>query len=162
MWHTAAHGDPARGVDYDTTAAQIRQWHRARGWADIGYHYVIRKDGTIEAGRPETRMGAHVRGLNHQSLGICFSGHGDIAPLTPAQLDAGVRLTVRLLRRYNLRYTRVIGHREVNRLIAFGLLSPDFRVAKTCPGAKVDMTAVRRLIKQVMDSDGNARGRTAP
>lgn len=156
MWHTAAHGDPAKGVDYDTTAAQIRQWHKAKGWADIGYHFVIRKDGTVETGRPEGVAGAHTRGLNHQSLGICFSGHGDIVPLTDAQMQAGVELTVRLLRKHHLPYTRVIGHREVNRLVALGLLSADYRVSKTCPGTKVDMRAVRRRIKQVMESDGDS------
>lgn len=155
VWHTAAHGDPEKGIDYDTTAEQIRQWHKAKGWADIGYHFVIRKDGTIERGRPETQPGAHVRGLNHQSIGICFSGHGDISPLTDAQLEAGIRLTVKLLKQHGLPYTRVIGHREVNRLVALGWLSADYRVAKTCPGTKVDMRAVRRRIRQEL-GDGNA------
>lgn len=56
---------------------EIRKWHKARGWSDIGYHYVIDRDGTIATGRPESRIGAHVRGHNTGSIGICLiGGHG--------------------------------------------------------------------------------------
>jgi N-acetylmuramoyl-L-alanine amidase len=49
-------------------------WHRKKGWDGCGYHYVIERDGTIKAGRPENKRGAHVRGFNSQSLGICLIG----------------------------------------------------------------------------------------
>lgn len=77
---------PIKSVDYlvvhcaatkasmDIGKAEITQWHRERGFFDIGYHYVIRRDGTIEKGRPDTRPGAHARGFNHISLGICLVG----------------------------------------------------------------------------------------
>lgn len=55
-------------------AADIRRWHLARGWVDIGYHYVICRDGTVETGRAESAAGAHVRGFNHASIGICLVG----------------------------------------------------------------------------------------
>lgn len=58
----------------DVDAAAIRRWHLARGWSDIGYHYVIRLDGSVEAGRPLHRIGAHVKGLNADSVGICYVG----------------------------------------------------------------------------------------
>lgn len=58
----------------DVGVEEIRAWHLERGWADVGYHYVIRRNGIIEKGRPETRPGAHVRGINHVSLGICLVG----------------------------------------------------------------------------------------
>ena len=58
----------------DVSVKDIRQWHLDRGWSDIGYHYVIELDGTIKEGRPLERQGAHVRGLNKNSIGICYIG----------------------------------------------------------------------------------------
>ena len=60
------------GKDFD--ASDIRTWHKARGWRDIGYHYVICLDGTIERGRPIDEVGAHVKGHNSDSVGICYVG----------------------------------------------------------------------------------------
>ena len=58
----------------DIGAAEIKSWHRKKGWLDIGYHFVIRRDGIIEPGRPIDVPGAHARGYNHISLGICLVG----------------------------------------------------------------------------------------
>ena len=56
----------------DISAATIDEWHKARGWRSIGYHYVIGLDGMIEYGRPITETGAHVKnhnkGLNRHLL----------------------------------------------------------------------------------------------
>lgn len=52
----------------------IRQWHLDRGWRDIGYHFVIELDGSIHPGRPLEEQGAHVRGHNADSIGICYVG----------------------------------------------------------------------------------------
>ncbi len=56
------------------TAADIDRWHRAQGWACIGYHFVIRIDGTVEPGRAIDKAGAHCSGHNANSLGICYIG----------------------------------------------------------------------------------------
>ncbi len=61
---------PGRDIGVD----EIRKWHRKRGWLDIGYHFVIRIDGTIEDGRPVDTMGAHVRNFNSTSIGVCMVG----------------------------------------------------------------------------------------
>lgn len=58
----------------DVTAATIRQWHKAKGWRDIGYHYIIRLDGTIEECRALDQPGAHCTGHNADSIGICYIG----------------------------------------------------------------------------------------
>lgn len=58
----------------DFSAADIDRWHRKEGWACIGYHYVIKRDGTLEEGRQEQQIGAHVSGHNVNSLGICMVG----------------------------------------------------------------------------------------
>ena len=56
-------------------AAEIRRWHKARGWSDIGYHFVIRPDGEIEVGRTLDKIGAHCEGQNTQSIGTCLIGN---------------------------------------------------------------------------------------
>ena len=66
-----------RNVKTDT----IRDWHLAKGWSDIGYHYVIELDGQIQVGRPVELLGAHTRGENKGSIGICYVG-GMNLPMT--------------------------------------------------------------------------------
>lgn len=61
---------PSQNVD----EYEIRQWHLARGWADIGYNIVLPRDGTIQIGRPLDYCGAHVEGFNNRALGICLVG----------------------------------------------------------------------------------------
>lgn len=63
--------------DMDIGVEEIRQWHLDRGFRDIGYHYVIRRDGTIETGRPADQTGAHVGGFNTGNLGVCMVGGVD-------------------------------------------------------------------------------------
>ena len=65
--------------DQDIDAAEIRRWHKAppRNWKDIGYHYVIKRDGEIEDGRPIGQVGAHCYGHNETSIGICVVGGVD-------------------------------------------------------------------------------------
>ena len=58
----------------DVTAADVDRWHRARGFRSIGYHYLIRLDGTIEPGRSENEIGAHTLGQNATSIGVCYVG----------------------------------------------------------------------------------------
>ena len=58
----------------ETTLEEIRSWHLARGFSDIGYHYVILLDGTVLKGRPIDKMGAHCKGHNRNSIGICYVG----------------------------------------------------------------------------------------
>ena len=62
----------------DFSAEDIRDWHvKGNGWDDIGYHFVIRLDGTIEYGRMIDKFGAHVKSHNYDSLGICYIGGMD-------------------------------------------------------------------------------------
>lgn len=60
------------GKDY--TVEQIRQMHLARGFNDIGYHFVIYRDGSVHEGRPLSIIGAHTKGYNANSIGICYIG----------------------------------------------------------------------------------------
>lgn len=62
----------------DIDAATIKDWHvNGNGWSDIGYHYVIKLDGDIETGRQLDRVGAHTKGHNKDSIGICYIGGMD-------------------------------------------------------------------------------------
>lgn len=101
----------------DVGAAEIRLWHLERGWSDIGYHYVIRRDGTVEAGRPVSEVGAHAKGYNVDSIGICLVGGKGIdgkddANFTSAQWAALRPLVDELVALYGIR--SVIGHRDVS------------------------------------------------
>ena len=71
IFHCSATED---GKDY--TVETIRRWHTSppRNWRDIGYHYVIYRDGSIHEGRPIDQQGAHTRGENADSIGICYIG----------------------------------------------------------------------------------------
>lgn len=101
----------------DVGAEEITAWHRQRGYLDIGYHYVIRRDGRLEVGRERDEIGAHALGRNKDSLGVCLvggRGPGGKAEnnFTPAQFAALGALLARLRAEYP--EARVIGHREVN------------------------------------------------
>lgn len=64
----------ATSAKQDIGLKEIDRWHRDRGFIKIGYHFVIRRDGTLETGRPLTERGAHVEDHNHESVGICMVG----------------------------------------------------------------------------------------
>jgi len=108
--------------DQTSSAAQIDSWHRQRGWKlGIGYHYVIRRNGEIEPGRPEWMIGAHchVKGQNHNkySIGVCYEGGLDIrgqpADTRTAEQKAAMR---QLLEDLHRRYPRavIVGHHDLN------------------------------------------------
>ena len=61
----------------DIGAEEIDRWHKDRGWSGIGYHDVIRRNGALELGRDENAVGAHVKGHNKHSVGICLVGGVD-------------------------------------------------------------------------------------
>lgn len=101
------------GLDF--RARDVKRWHLNEGYADIGYHYIIDLDGTIEKGRNEDVIGAHCKGQNSQSIGICYIGGLDTsnAPKdtrTVQQKAALYRLITDIRERYgNL---PVYGHNE--------------------------------------------------
>lgn len=102
----------------DISAADIDRWHRLRGFDGIGYHYVIRLDGTVEQGRALNRAGAHCKGHNADSIGICYVGGLDADGKSPcdtrteAQRVAMLALVRTLLSTYHLPLSAVHGHNE--------------------------------------------------
>ena len=87
-----------------SSAAQIDSWHRKRGFhLGIGYHYVVRRNGEIEPGRPEWMVGAHCKNHNAHSIGVCYEGGLDIrgqpADTRTAEQKAAMRQLLEDLRR---------------------------------------------------------------
>ena len=103
--------------DMDIGASDIKRWHLQRGWLDIGYHYVIRRDGTVEKGRNDNTPGAHARGYNQKSLGICLvggvesDGKSPEANYTHAQWESLESLLSVLL--VDHEGAQVLGHRDL-------------------------------------------------
>jgi N-acetylmuramoyl-L-alanine amidase len=138
------------GVRGDSSAASIRKFHvtkddprtpakEGNGWRDIGYHFVIRKDGRVEQGRPLDQAGAHLEGAN-DTWGVCISGDGDSEPWTDAQWESFLTLAETVCRREGWGADKVIGHREGP--AKFGAKA----TPKRCPGRLVDMAAVRARV----------------
>ena len=92
-------------------AAVIHRWHKANGWSGIGYHFVVRKNGRIERGRPEWAVGAHASGSNSNSIGICFEGAYMKETMPDTQKNAGKALVAYLKGKY--RISKVQRHSDV-------------------------------------------------
>lgn len=108
---------------------EVRRWHLDRGWSDVGYHYLIDRNGQVVEGRPIERIGAHVKGHNTGTIGISlFGGHGSSAGdkfednFTEDQEQSLKRLIVDLTNRFpDIR--KITGHNQY--------------AAKACPGFSV-------------------------
>lgn len=122
------HCSATRHTDDNIDRDEIRRMHvEGNGWSDIGYHWVIRRDGTVQKGRPLARSGAHAKGYNTYSIGICLIGgladNGlpteGIHHFTIEQQLSLAFLVNETRKHFNI--TSVVGHREL----------PD--VKKLCP-----------------------------
>lgn len=104
--------------DQKIGAEEIRDWHvNGNKWSDIGYHYVIRRNGVIDVGRDVSVAGAHAKGYNHGSIGICLVGGVDEenkpdANYTRMQWRSLSILVDDLVEEYDLQ--KVIGHRDIS------------------------------------------------
>ena len=120
----------------DYSADDIRRMHKAQGWADIGYHYVVRLDGTIEPGRDVDKIGAHVSGHNANSIGVVYVGGLDNQgkakdTRTENQKNALLNLLLDLRQLYP--NARIRGHRDFSPdLNGNGTIEP-WEWIKECP-----------------------------
>lgn len=134
------------GSTADQKVAEIRRWHvEERGWSDIGYHYIIDTDGDVAKGRPVERAGAHVKGRNSNSIGICLiGGYGGTATdkfeehYTEAQRKALMSLLKSLTANYP--DAKIRGHNEV--------------AAKACPSFNVKEFLNHEQTKDVQEGSG--------
>lgn len=126
----------------------IRKWHKKRGFSDIGYHKVIlngyetyedfmsknkQSDGLLELGRPESVVGAHVKGMNTTSIGICLIG---IDKFSWRQKWTLIKLVLGLMKEYKLKVEDVLGHYEC---------PTGKEQGKTCPN--FNMNTFRRILR---------------
>jgi len=119
------------------TSKDILRWHKERGFRTIGYHYVVLLDGTVESGRPLAQEGAHCKGRNGTSIGICYIGGVDNRgkpkdTRTPKQKSALLDLCKEMLVKYPS-ITKISGHNQY--------------AAKACPSFDVRKDALGKLVK---------------
>lgn len=102
-------------TDDDLSAKEINASHQAKGWTCIGYHYVIRKNGVVEIGRPHWTVGAHAYGENSHTIGIHVCGNFEIANPTPAQIESLAMLLANICTDYGLPIDNkhIVGHRDL-------------------------------------------------
>ena len=93
------------------SAADIHRWHKERGWSGAGYHFLVRKDGSVYRLRPENTVGAHASGNNSDSLGICFEGNFEKETMPTAQKKSGAQLVSYLKSKYG--FSKVQRHKDV-------------------------------------------------
>ena len=127
---SATRPDWMAGAPTKDKVAEIRRWHvQDRGWKDIGYHYLIDRDGNIATGRSVDQIGAHVQGHNTGTIGVCLiGGHGSsekdqFADHFTADQEAQLRLLLAKILRAYPTATKISGHNQY--------------AAKACPGFNV-------------------------
>ena len=116
-------------TDDNDTALDIHKLHLNFGWNGIGYHKIISRNGKIEQGRPEYWMGAHVKGLNDKSLGVCLIGKSNF---TNKQFESLKKILLFWKKKYP--NTKVIGHRDTE------------LTNKTCPNFDVKSWYKKNII----------------
>lgn len=117
------------GVSVLQSVEVIHNYHKSKGWAGIGYHYYVRKDGSIYRGRLENMAGAHCPGVNSTSIGICAEGDFEQETMNDIQKNAIVELIKNIKARYNIKWIK--GHREV--------------VSTDCPGNNYPLEEIINL-----------------
>ena len=126
-------------------AQQIHSWHLANGWVGIGYHFLVRKDGSIYRGRPEEVVGAHAGNNNYDSIGICFEGNFMTETMPDVQKRAGQELVQYLKDKYGI--SKVQKHSDVN--------------ATGCPGTHFPFKEVSEGVATDKPAENPAGGFTA-
>ena len=131
----------------NSTVAQIRRSHLARGFNDIGYHMVIYGNGTSHRGRPEEIMGAHAKGANRGSLGVSVCGNFENEQPERSQLWRLIFVLTYWCDKYGISPNNISGHRDVG------------TTATACPGRNLYRYLptirhiVARQVRHVQDSN---------
>ena len=128
------------GTNVLQSVETIHNYHKNKGWAGIGYHFYVRKDGSVYRGRPENMAGAHCPGVNSISLGICAEGDFEQEIMNDVQKNAILELIKDIKSRYNIKWIK--GHREI--------LSTD------CPGANYPLQEIIDLANNNEINNNNA------
>lgn len=108
----------------------IHEYHKSKGWGGIGYHYYIMKDGTIYRGRPEGAEGAHTKGENKTSIGICVEGNFEEEEITLEQVQSLYKVSMYITLKYDI--YKIIGHRDAGQTL--------------CPGKNFPLESMRKSV----------------
>lgn len=108
----------------------VHRWHLNMGWAGCGYHFFISKDGVIYRGRVEDAVGAHCKGYNKNSLGVCMEGDYTVDTMPETQSKALLWLLKYLCSKYYI--NKIYGHREF--------------ISTACPGMKFPLDTIRNEV----------------
>lgn len=118
----------------------IHEYHKSKGWSGIGYHYYIGKDGKIYNGRPENAEGAHTKGQNKNSIGICLEGNFEEEEITLEQSQSLYEISMYITLKYDI--YKIIGHRDAGETL--------------CPGKNFPIESMKdRVINGVKNYDIN-------
>lgn len=126
----------ATRADVPLSPRQLDEMHRQRGFDGCGYHYYVRRDGEICTMRPVDRPGAHAKGYNRHSIGVCYEGgldeQGRPADTRTELQKRSLRVLVRVLA-MDFQTRRIVGHRDLSPgLDGDGVIEPE-EWTKVCP-----------------------------
>lgn len=127
------------------SAEDIHRWHLSNGWSGAGYHFLVRKDGTIYRLRPEDKVGAHAYGANYDSLGICFEGDYKEEIMQEEEIKAGRELVNFLKNKYGINTVQV--HKNVN--------------ATNCPGDNFPFDQIANSNEKEVSKPSQEKGKIA-
>jgi hypothetical protein len=110
------------GSPRNVTTEQIRHWHvDGKGWSDIGYHYVIEGDATTHNGRHLSRVGAHCKGHNNNSAGVCVVGNNTIPEDKWTMLQIAALMDLIYAFRLIFPGIQIVGHKDLGATACPGL-----------------------------------------
>ena len=139
--HIITHHSGTRDDNFADNTNAIRLWHiNHNHWQDIGYHFLIEKIADhyeIIVGRPLHIIGAHAKGYNENSIGICFVGDYENYVVDPMMITIAVkRIYIPLIKLFNIPLENIIAHRDVNNT--------------ECPGRLFPMTFLKEKINELL------------
>lgn len=142
--HIIIHHTGAEEKDAD----QVRRYHLSLGWRDVGYHYVVERDGRVVQGRGLDLLGAHCKAssMNYKGIGIAVIGNLQNHSILPAQEKAVVQLAGDLMGRFAIPLSNVLGHNEVP------------GAATACPGRHFSMASLRSAVRSGGSGVGGGDG----
>ena len=140
--------------------AQVKRYHLSRGWRDIGYNFVIERDGKVVDGRSLDISGAHARGFNSKAIGVALIGNFENRLPTAQQLASLNVLLLRLVKLYNIPQDEVFGHNEKSRTLCPGKYFPMDSVKKDLAKGskpKADKNKYWRVQTGAFNKEDNAK-----
>ena len=151
------------GVTVLQSVEVIHNYHKnTQGYAGIGYHFYVRKDGSIYRGRPEDTIGAHAYGANSDSIGICAEGDFNTETMSEIQKNAIKELVAYLKAKYGI--NTVIGHRDTIETSCPGKNYPFDEIVKPTPTLQCDAhienigwTGYKDTSKEIIGTEGQGK-----